>query len=415
MAKCLINNTGNKGANGVMIQILNFFVSKGYTPTQACAIAGNISVESDGYKPNAVENGGKGEGVGLCQWSFSRKTALKDFTKNMTGGWQNVSNQLAYLWHELNSNDSPYKDVGKHFENNKNKTIGYYTNYWCDNFEKPDSTKAHKERRLSEAKKAAAIYEQLNKGECVVDTSDGGSSSNQNFSCNAGDGETLASDISIVEDSTVQTTTSQPNGNSSTAGNAKNNTVDTKPLFVGDSWAYKIWHNDEYMKKNWGLLAKSGLSMSNLPKQLKRTLSNKNRRPKYIVIYCGDDTKLTKNTSSIFTTGTTELVKGWCRDILGCCNGIQVYFCTNVMDSLYKPSKSDYYLTAASVLNRALRKLKSEGDSAKFKLIEFDTEFRVDVLFKNSVEIPSDRRMTLNPTGFSKMGPYIRKQIHGGS
>lgn len=85
------------------------------------------------------------------------------------------------------------------------------------------------------------------------------------------------------------------------------------------------------------------------------------------------------------------------------------------MDSLYKPNKSDYYLTAASVLNRALRKLKSEGDSAKFRLIEFEPDFRVDVLNKNGVEIPSDRRMTLNPTGFSKMGPYIRKQIHGGS
>ena len=83
------------------------------------------------------------------------------------------------------------------------------------------------------------------------------------------------------------------------------------------------------------------------------------------------------------------------------------------MDSLYEPNKSDYYLTAASVLNRALRKLKSEGDSAKFKLIEFESEFRVDALVKNSVEIPSERRMTLNPMGFSKMGQYIRKQIHG--
>lgn len=292
MAKCLINNTGNKGANGVMIQILNFFVSKGYTPTQACAIAGNISVESGGYKPNAVENGGKGEGIGLCQWSFSRKTALKDFTKNMSGGWQNVSNQLAYLWHELN-NDPPYKDVGKHFENNKNKTIGYYTNYWCDNFEKPDSTKAHKDRRLSEAKKAAAIYEQLNKDECVVDTSDVGSSSNQNFGCNAGDGETLASDISIVDDSTVQTTTSQPNGNSSTAGNAKNNTVDTRTLYILD-------------EETKAALLKGGLrgpyytvkqndTLDSFEKDLKRLFSDKLRKPKHVVIFINGKFNLGKN------------------------------------------------------------------------------------------------------------------------
>lgn len=83
------------------------------------------------------------------------------------------------------------------------------------------------------------------------------------------------------------------------------------------------------------------------------------------------------------------------------------------MDSLYKQNKSDYYLTAASVLNRALRKLKSEGDSAKFKLIEFEPDFKLNVLFKNSVEIPSERRITLNPMGFSKMGRYIRDRIHG--
>lgn len=411
MTKCLINNTGNKGANGVMIQILNFFVSKGYTPTQACAIAGNVQGESS-YIPNNVNELGC---KGLFQWCFSREKKLVDrYGKN---GWQNVNSQLEYVWDELKKGGEK-ETVGTYFTEKKDKTLSEYTYHWLRYFETP-STNENELRnnflptRLKEAKKAAAIYEQLNKGECVVDTSGGGSSSNQNFSCNAGDGETLASDISIVEDSTVQTTTSQPNGDSSTAGNAKNNTVDTKPLFAGDSWAYKIWHNDEYMKKNWALLAKDGLSMSNLAKQLKRALSNKNRRPKYIVIYCGDDTKLTKNTSSIFTTGATELVKDWCRDILGCCNGIQVYFCENVMDSLYKQNKSDYYLTAASVLNRALRKLKSEGDSAKFKLIEFEPDFKLNVLFKNSVEIPSERRITLNPMGFSKMGRYIRDRIHG--
>lgn len=411
MAKCLINNTGNKGANGVMIQILNFFVGNGFTVNQACGIAGNAYCESE-FDPTRRNPNDKGKvSFGLFQWRDKRfensdnGNDLKAYCIRKGYDYRNANAQLNFCW------DENYKNFQKYYKEHPNMTATESARWWQQNWE----VGSNWEKRKKGTNMAAAIYEQLNKGECVVDTSDGGSSSNQNFSCNVDDGETLASDISIVEDSTVQTTTSQPNGNSSTAGNAKNNTVDTKPLFAGDSWAYKIWHSDEYMKKNWGLLAKAGLSMSNLAKQLKRTLSNKNRRPKYIVIYCSDDTKLSKNTSSIFTTGTTELVKDWCRDILGCCNGIQVCFCTNVMDSLYEPNKSDYYLTAASVLNRALRKLKSEGDSAKFKLIEFDSKFRVDVLLKNSVEIPSDRRMTLNPTGFSKMGPYIRKQIHGGS
>lgn len=291
MAKCLINNTGNKGANGVMIQILNFFVSHGYTPTQACAIAGNVQAESS-YIPNNVNEIGC---KGLFQWCFSREKKLVDrYGKN---GWQNVNSQLEYVWDELKKGGEK-ETVGTYFTENKDKTLSEYTYHWLRYFETP-STNENELRnnflptRLKEAKKAAAIYEQLNKGECVVDTSGGGSSSNQNFSCNAGDGETLASDISIVEDSTVQTTTSQPNGDSSTAGNAKNNTVDTRTLYILD-------------EETKAALLKGGLrgpyytvkqndTLDSFEKDLKRLFSDKLRKPKHVVIFINGKLNLGKN------------------------------------------------------------------------------------------------------------------------
>ncbi|MBQ2177458.1 MAG: hypothetical protein II453_21195 [Alphaproteobacteria bacterium] len=406
MSKCVINNAG--GANGVMIQILNFFVGKGYTPTQACAIAGNISIESGGYNPNAKENGGKGEGIGLCQWSFSRKTALKNYTENMPGKWQNVGNQLQYLWYEL---EHDYSTVGSYFKNNKQNTLSHYTDYWCDYFEVPDPKKAHKDRRLEEAKKAAAVYNQMNKDECAVDISGSSSSvKSSGFDCST-DGDDTMGDLNITDDMTgvAETTTAQSNGNTETS----NNTMDARPLFIGDSWADKIYHNHGYMKKNWGLLAKQGLSMSSVAKSLKKTLSNKYRRPKYIVVYCSDDTKLQKNTSSMFVSGSVDLVKNWCREILSAGNGIQFYFCENVMNSIYRAGKSDYYWTAASVLNRALKKLEDEGDSAMFRVIKIDSDTRIDLAMHHSLAIPSELRMTLNPSGFTKLGSYIRKEIQG--
>lgn len=401
MAKCLINNTGNKGANGVMIQILNFFVSRGYTPTQACAVAGNISKESGGYNPNAVEKG-SGEGIGLCQWSFTRKTALKEYTKNMPGGWQSVENQLKYLGHEL---DTTYKPVDDYFKGHQKNTIKHYTDYWCDEFEVPDPKKADKPGRLAEANKAAAVYNQMNKGECVVDTS-GSSSGSGGFSCEPSDEPT--DEISIVTESTASVTTAQSNGDAQSNGNAKNQTVDTRPLFVGDSWAVKIYGNTPEMKKNWQKLAVDGQYMQYIAKQLKERLSNPLCKPRYIVIYCGDDTKMKNNTSGMFINAV-DPVKDLCRKILGSANGVKVYFCENIMGSIYIHSCSDYYWTAASVINRSLRKIESEGDSSRFTILTIDKDLCYRLNGYKDCHV--DKRTTLKPKGFAMLGTYIYNKV----
>lgn len=407
MSKCVINNAG--GANGVMIQILNFFVGKGYTPTQACAIAGNVYGESS-FRPTIKNEIGC---IGLFQWCSTGNRKEKLIAKYGDPGWKDINNQLDFVWGEL-SPGGERESVGEYFQN-KDRTLTEYTYHWLRYFETPsiNETKLRNDfmpDRIKAAKAAADIYNQMNKGECVVDMSGSSSSvKSSGFGCSIDSDDTMG-DLNITDDmiGVAETTTAQSNGNTETA----KKTMDVRPLFIGDSWADKIYHNDEYMKKNWGLLAKRGLSMSSVAKALKKTLSNKYRRPKYIVVYCSDDTKLQKNTSSMFVRGSVEIVKNWCREILSAGNGIQFYFCENVMDSIYRASKSDYYWTAASVLNRALNKLADEGDSARFRVIKIDNDTRLDLATHHSLAT-SELRMTLNPSGFTKLGSCIRREIQG--
>lgn len=408
MSKCVINNAG--GANGVMIKILNFFVGQGYTPTQACAIAGNVYGESS-FRP-AIKN--EIGCIGLFQWCSTGKRKEKLIAKYGDPGWKDINNQLNFVWGEL-SPGGERESVGEYFQN-KDRTLTEYTYHWLRYFETPstDETKLRNDfmpDRMKAANAAASIYSQMNNGECTISTDENSAQQNRSgFSCDVG-ADSATSDLNIVDDTSMvaETTTAHSNGVTETS---KRN-VDVRPLFIGDSWAYKIFHNDEYMKKNWGLLAKQGLSMSSVAKALKKTLSNKYRRPRYIVVYCSDDTKLQNNTSSIFVRGSVETVQRLCREILSACNGIQIFFCKNVMDSLYKYGKSNYYWTAASVLNRALDKIVQNGDSAKLKVIDIDVKTRLDLTKNHSVVIPSENRITLNPTGFTKLGKCIRNGING--
>lgn len=406
MAKCLINNTGNKGANGVMIQVLNFFVEKGYTPTQACAIAGNVFGESS-YNPSSKNELGC---IGLFQWCFSRKD--KVIAAYGDPGWKNVNNQLNYVWKELSSGGER-ESVGNYFSKYTGKTLSEYTYHWLRYFETPttDEDKLRKTflpTRLEYAKKAAAVYNQMNKGECVVDeSSSGGGGNGGGFSCD--DTDVATSDISIVDSSTSQVYTSQSNGTTDTSGNAKNQTVDTRPLFVGDSWAIKIYNNCDSMKQNWRLLAlqRNG-TMEAIAHMLKSKLSSPLLKPRFIVVYCGDDNKLQRNTGSMFTTGSKDLVASMCRKIVSAAPGIKIYFCQTVMDSIYyKCKESDFYYTASSVLNKALKQVYDEGFSVDFNILNIPQDPTRNVILKYTECIPSEKRTTLKPHGFIALGSYI--------
>ena len=80
--------------------IFDYLVGKGLNAAAACGILANIKGESGG-NPSLVGTADAYGSIGICQWTFGRKTALLNF---LGGNWRgNLSGQLDFLWQELNS------------------------------------------------------------------------------------------------------------------------------------------------------------------------------------------------------------------------------------------------------------------------------------------------------------------------
>jgi len=82
--------------------VWNHLVSNGYTPESAAGIMGNIAAESS-FRVDAIENtaSNPGEGIGLIQWSFSRKAQLLAFAEKMGKDWTDIGVQMAFLDFEM--------------------------------------------------------------------------------------------------------------------------------------------------------------------------------------------------------------------------------------------------------------------------------------------------------------------------
>lgn len=72
----------------------------GYSEIATAGAMGNIYYESGGFNPEAIE-GGTGEGIGLCQWSFGRKTALMNYAQSKGKDWRDEDTQVEFLVGEL--------------------------------------------------------------------------------------------------------------------------------------------------------------------------------------------------------------------------------------------------------------------------------------------------------------------------
>lgn len=80
--------------------IFDYLTGKGLNAAAACGILANIKGESGG-NPSLVGTADAYGSIGICQWTFGRKTALLNF---LGGNWRgNLSGQLDFLWQELNS------------------------------------------------------------------------------------------------------------------------------------------------------------------------------------------------------------------------------------------------------------------------------------------------------------------------
>lgn len=96
--------------NDIAEKVWNFLVGQGYSEVAVAGLMGNIHQESDGFNPALVENGGSGEGIGLIQWSFGRRTQLENYAASLGKDWTDVDVQLDFLLMELTPGGSEYAD-----------------------------------------------------------------------------------------------------------------------------------------------------------------------------------------------------------------------------------------------------------------------------------------------------------------
>ncbi len=89
-------------------------IKYGYSHKACCAVLGNMQQES-GIK---VYTGGSYDGngsEGLCQWTFSRKTAMQKYAAehSVSHSWKSVDGQVAYLVYELEHSEKSANEVLK--------------------------------------------------------------------------------------------------------------------------------------------------------------------------------------------------------------------------------------------------------------------------------------------------------------
>jgi len=157
--------TGNKEA------AYYYFVSQGYTKEAAAAICGNLMWESGGGGANGIllhtVEGGSGEGIGMLQWSFGRKTAFKQYCLSQGVNWteSDIQLQCDYMLQELNGGqwtggDSRYGSAASmSLEDFKNCTdISQATTAFCARFERPSYEYSGLSTRISYANKTYSTY-----------------------------------------------------------------------------------------------------------------------------------------------------------------------------------------------------------------------------------------------------------------
>ena len=90
------------GIYGGTIQEKIWFTLRGlgYSKEAVAAAMGNIDYESAGFNPAIIE-GGSGEGIGLCQWSFGRRTALESYAASKGVEWTDENTQVEFLVAEI--------------------------------------------------------------------------------------------------------------------------------------------------------------------------------------------------------------------------------------------------------------------------------------------------------------------------
>ena len=102
----------------------------------ACGALANIEKESAGTFSPTIEEFVTGIGYGICQWSYSRRTELKQWCNDNGYGYDTLEGQLNFLYHELQTSE---KTTLNKLRSVSDTSQGAYDAgyYWCYYFERP--------------------------------------------------------------------------------------------------------------------------------------------------------------------------------------------------------------------------------------------------------------------------------------
>lgn len=166
-------------------RIWNFLTQeKGLGSITTAAIMGNIAQESN-YNINADSSNFDGNGsIGLCQWTFGRKTALINFASSQGKTAADLEVQLNFLWQELQQRGDVAKTQGASKSMPESSREQIYakikieTKAFCDCFEIPNPAYANYENRYNRAIEA---YEKQGKGILAAGTYTPGAAPGSSF------------------------------------------------------------------------------------------------------------------------------------------------------------------------------------------------------------------------------------------
>lgn len=153
-------------------KVWNFLTGNGYSEAAAAGVIGNLMYESGGgpsdIKLNTVE-AGSGEGIGMVQWSFERKTAFLNFLKSRGSSWPNndVGLQCEFMLSELEGDQWIWTSYGAEYGSDAHITLSQFkqltdvtlaTKAFCANFERCHKSDANLSQRT---KWAQAAYDEF--------------------------------------------------------------------------------------------------------------------------------------------------------------------------------------------------------------------------------------------------------------
>jgi hypothetical protein len=128
------------------VDVVQYFMDKGYKPHQAAAIAGNLTQESS-LNPEIINK--KSGAFGLAQWLGPRKKALNDFAARQGSYAADPGTQLDFIDHELNTTEKRAKQKLMATTNLEDAT-----NAFSNHFERAGANEKNNTRRISLAQKA---------------------------------------------------------------------------------------------------------------------------------------------------------------------------------------------------------------------------------------------------------------------